>query len=78
MTYELWSKVSRSIIGAFVSESAALAAVREAFEAHGRSYAEQLAVVREDSRGRSKLIAEGAPLIDRALGVAPRRDRLSA
>jgi len=66
VTYELWSKASRSIVGAFDSEAEALAAVREALARHGRAYAEELAVIREDRRGRSTLLAEGAQLVDRA------------
>ena len=70
MTYELWSKASRSIIGTFGTEAAALTAVREALEAHGRAYAEELAIIREDSSGRSKPIAEGVGLVERALRAA--------
>lgn len=78
MTFELWSNASRSIVGAFDTESTALAAVREAIQTHGRTYAEGLALIREDRRGRSTLIAEGSMLGDRALAVAARPDRISA
>lgn len=78
MTYELWSKASRSIVGAFGAESAALAAVREVMEALGRPYAEGLALIREDGRGRSELVAEGSALGERALAAAPRPHRISA
>ena len=69
MTYELWSKLSRSIVGAFPTEEAALAAVRDAVDTYGRAYAEGLAVIREDRRGRSKVVAEGPALVDRALAA---------
>jgi hypothetical protein len=72
VTYELWSKASRSVLGAFDSEAQALAAVREAIERHGRAYAEELAVMREDRRGRSSLLAEGAQLVDRAAAAMPK------
>jgi hypothetical protein len=71
VTYELWSKPSRSALGAFDTEAEALAAVREAVAQHGRAYAEGFAVIREDRRGRSKLVAEGAQLVDLALAAAP-------
>jgi hypothetical protein len=71
MTYELWSKASRSIVGGFDSEAEALAAVRDALARHGRAYAEEFAVVREDQRGRSKLIAEGTELVERAVAASP-------
>jgi hypothetical protein len=78
MTYELWSKASRSVVGAFDSEAEALAAVREALAHHGRGYAEELAVVREDRRGRSSLLAEGTQLVDRAVTAASRPQQLTA
>ncbi|MCX6020165.1 MAG: hypothetical protein NTZ05_00240 [Chloroflexi bacterium] len=65
MTYELWSKTSRNIIAAFETERGALAAVRQTIETNGRAYAETLAIMREDSRGRSKP--------DRQDGVSRRR-----
>ena len=67
MTYELWSKTSRSIVGAFQTEGAGLNAVRAAIEAHGRAYAEGMAMIREDSRRRSTPVVEGAALVERAL-----------
>jgi hypothetical protein len=78
VTYELWSKASRSVLGAFDSEAEALAAVREALAHHGRAYAEELAVVREDRRGHSNLLAEGIQLVDRATAAAARSHRLTA
>lgn len=67
MTYELWSKTSRSIVGAFQTEAAAFDAVRAAIKDHGRAYAEAFAIIREDSRGRSTLLAEGNVLVEQAL-----------
>ena len=65
-TYELWDKDSRSIVGAFASEAEALAAVRDALDSHGQAYAETFAVIREDARGRSRLLGEGAALVELA------------
>ena len=67
MTYEVWSKKSRSVVGAFESEKAALEAVRDAIGLHGRAYGEELALIREDRRGRSTPVAEGAALVEQAL-----------
>lgn len=67
MTYEVWSKKSHSVVAAFASENAALEAVREAITVHGRAYAEELALVREDKRGRSTPVAEGVALVEQAL-----------
>ena len=78
MTYELWSKASRTILGAFGTEAAALTAVREAIAAHGRLYAEELAIIREDSRGRSQPVAEGTALVQRALQAPETPHRVSA
>jgi hypothetical protein len=78
VTYELWSKVSRSAVGAYGSEDEALAVVRNALITHGRAYAEGFAIIREDSRGRSKLIADGAALVERAQVMTAPRDRISA
>ena len=68
-TYELWSMGSGNVIGCFDTEVAALAAVRSALATHGREYAAGLALGREDSRGRSKAIAQGSDLINRALAA---------
>jgi hypothetical protein len=78
MSYEVWSKVSRSIVGAFPTKDDALAAVREANEAHGRKYAEDLALIYEDRRGRSRAIAEGLELVERALAGSNPRPKIPA
>lgn len=75
MTYELWSKASRTIIGAFETEKAALAAVQAALESNGQAYAEGLAMIREDTRGRSIAVAEGAALVERAVHAGRKNTR---
>jgi hypothetical protein len=67
VTYEVWSKTSRSALGAFSTEGGAVAAVREAVEVQGRDYGLTLAVIREDSRGGSTPVAEGEELVEKAL-----------
>jgi hypothetical protein len=68
MALELWSIPAASIVGFFDTEAQALAAVREALECHGPEYVTDLALGREDSRGRSKPIAQGADLLKLASG----------
>jgi hypothetical protein len=75
-TYELWNMRSKSIFGVFDTEAAALAGVRAAARAYGRDFAEQLALGHEDRRGRSRQIAAGAELAERAL--ARNRSAISA
>ena len=65
-TFELWDRESRSLVGTFSSEAEVLAAIREALASHGRAYAETFAVIREDTRGRSKLLGEGSDLVELA------------
>ena len=78
MAYEIWSKASRSIVGTFPTEEGALAAVREATEAHGRAYAAELAIIYEDRRGRSRAIAEGSALVERAFANSDPRKQIPA
>jgi hypothetical protein len=65
-TYELWDVDSGNVIGAYPSEKRALAAVASAVGRYGLSYADSLALIREDSRGSSKLLLSGAALSERA------------
>jgi hypothetical protein len=70
-TYELWQMRSGNLMATFETEPAALAAIREAMRRHGAGYAATLALGREDGRGRSKPIAMGAELAERAAAVEP-------
>jgi hypothetical protein len=70
MTYELWNTRSGNAIGDFDSEAEALAVVRQAIAQHGRAYADMLLLGCEDSKGRSKEIASGQALADRAEAAA--------
>ncbi len=70
-TYEIWDLRARSIIDFHPSEAAALAAIARAVRTHGAERVGPLALIREDSRGRSKLAAEGTALVERALAAAP-------
>lgn len=78
MRYELWDLTTRNVTSFFPTEAEALAAVRAAVERHGRAYAEAFALIREDARGRSKTIARGTELIERAFRVARAPGRIPA
>jgi hypothetical protein len=67
MSYELWNRRSRSSYGAFDTEGAAMQAVRRAADAYGRDFAERLVLGHENRRGRTRQIAAGAELVERAL-----------
>jgi hypothetical protein len=72
MTFELWDMRSRNAIGGFDSKAAALAAVRQLIEDHGRSYVDDLFLGCEDDQGNSTPIAKGQQLADLALSAAQR------
>jgi hypothetical protein len=67
MHYELWHIPSGNLVNTFDRESAALAIVRRAFEQDGRVAGESFALGTEDRRGRSRQIAAGGDLLERAL-----------
>ena len=70
-SYELWDMRSRNIVGGFDTEEEALAAIRSAIERHGRAYVDDL-FLGVESRGRSKPIAQGQALAERALAAGRR------
>jgi len=76
MRFELWDLTTRNVTGFFLTEAEALAAVRAAIETHGRAYATAFALIREDARGRSRTIARGAELVERALHATNRPGRI--
>jgi hypothetical protein len=78
MHYELWHIPSGNLVNTFDGESAALAAVRRAFEQNGRAAGEAFALGTEDRRGRSRQIAAGADLLARALAEESRDAARSA
>jgi hypothetical protein len=70
MTYELWDTETNNIVGAYESESDALAVVRRAMSTHGVGYADELALLREDIHGNVETIAIGVALAELARTVA--------
>ena len=71
-TFELWDLQTRNALGGYATEADALAVVRRSIEAEGRAVTDDLALLRVGSRGRTKTIAIGASLAERALAVSPR------
>ena len=71
MHYELWHVPSGNLVNTFATEAEALEAVQRTFKARGRADAEAFALGTEDRRGRSRLIASGAQLLERALTNEP-------
>jgi hypothetical protein len=65
--FELWNAESGNLLGAFSTESEALAAVREAIERNGPGYGQILTLGRENSRDRSRILASGQQLVEQAL-----------
>jgi hypothetical protein len=78
MHYELWHMPSGNLVNTFDRESAALAIVRRAFEQSGRAAGEVFALGTEDRRGRSRQIAAGPDLLQRALAEESRDAARSA
>ena len=76
MTYEIWNTNTGNAMGEFTSEAEALAFVREAVCRHGRAYADQL-FLGVTSGGRSKPVAEGSALADRAAAAVRSTNRVS-
>ena len=70
MSYELWSLSSRSIVADFETEAAALQAVAVIVQQQGRDAALDLLLGVEDDAGRSRPIAQGQDLVDRALAAS--------
>lgn len=71
MIYELWDTSSRNLIGTYDTEQAALEIVRQVVKAHGWRAAGRLALGQQSKGGRSRLLATGKDLTDRARAGVP-------
>ncbi len=69
VNYGLWDLETGNLVGAYDTEDAALAVVRRSVEQWGRESVADLALARE-SRGRTRALAEGDALAERALAAA--------
>jgi hypothetical protein len=74
MHYELWHMPSGNLVNTFEHEAEALVVVRRAYEQRGREAGESYALGTEDRRGRSRQLAAGPDLLDRALGFDAAHD----
>ena len=66
MAFEIWETSSRNLVGDFQTEEAALQAVRTAVNMHGLQYVMSWALAYEDEQGDTRLVADGAKLIELA------------
>ena len=66
MAYELWDMASHNAIAGFPTEDEALAAVRREIDGGGAQAVDTWFLGYEDARGRSRAIAQGAQLAERA------------
>jgi hypothetical protein len=67
MPFELWDTESANLLDTFPTEEEALAEVAEAVRAHGLESVKTLLLGRTDEHGRSRVIAKGPALAERAL-----------
>jgi hypothetical protein len=69
--YELWEASTGNAMGAYDTEEDALGVIRDTVRHYGRQSVATFGLLRINSRGRAKLLAEGEALADRALASAP-------
>jgi len=67
MHFELWHMPSGNLVNTFGDEADALETVRRAFERDGREAGESFSLGTEDRRGRSRQVAAGPALLERAI-----------
>ena len=63
MAFEIWEKRTRNLVDDFLTEDAALEAVRGALETFGPQYVATWVLACEDEAGDTRQIAEGSDLI---------------
>jgi hypothetical protein len=73
VTYDLWDSQTGNIIATFETKAAALSAVREALVKQGEEYVATLLFGQEDSRGRTKPLAQGKELVSLVRSEASER-----
>ena len=66
MAFEIWETRSANLIGFYETEAEALVSVRLELDAHGAEYVSSWVLTEEDRRGRTRTIAAGADLAERA------------
>lgn len=65
MAFELWSGASGNLLNVYETEAEALSAVLQVAAVNDREYGAQLGLLHDNGR-RSKLVAQGDELIERA------------
>jgi hypothetical protein len=70
MAYEVWEMQTGNLVASFSHEAEALALVRDAVEAHGEAYAQNLALVREEEDGQTTTVATADELLQRVRVLA--------
>jgi hypothetical protein len=68
-TFELWEMSTGNLMATYETKARALAVAAGAIRAHGPAYVDTIALVHENNRGRSRVIAQGAELAQRAQQV---------
>ena len=71
LPFELWDTESANLLDVYRTEEEALADVADAVKSHGLEGAKHLLLGYEDENGRSRVIAKGLALAERALATIP-------
>jgi hypothetical protein len=69
MAFELWETSTGNLIGSYAAEQEALELIRGAIEAHGDAYVHSIALGYAGTDGRSRILAQGKGLVERALAA---------
>lgn len=64
--FELWETRSGNLMGSYETRDRALAVIADAIRSYGPAYVITIALMKEDSQGRSHVIAMGSKLADLA------------
>ncbi len=64
--FAIWDMETGNLVAAYDSEDAALRLLADSLTQHGATYVASLALVREDQRGRLRVLADGTALVERA------------
>lgn len=64
--FELWETRSGNLMGSFETKDQALAVIADAIRSHGAAYVTTIVLTKEDSRGRSHVVATSSELGDLA------------
>jgi hypothetical protein len=69
--FELWDTESANLLDTYRTEEEALADVADTVKSHGLESAKHLLLGYEEENGRSRVIAKGLALAERALATSP-------